>query len=247
MEVTYSADAIVFAIGITGMQKLVTSVPALAAAPEFRAVMNLKSIDVIATRLWLDKKVQTKYPANVLSGFEPQAQAGATYFHLNDLQDEYADAEGSVITADFYNASALMPLSDEAVVARIKRHLETCEPQFASTRVVDSAVLRFPKAVTHFSPGSYASRPYQSTSIPNVFLAGDWVKGVPHGANGLSQERAYVTGLMAANLVVSRLGQGEQASILDTEEDEPHVAAGKQVIRTARETLDTLGLRSPFL
>ncbi len=26
------------------------------------------------------------------------------------------------------------------------------------------------------------------------FMAGDWVKGVPHGANGLSQERAYVTG-----------------------------------------------------
>ena len=27
-----------------------------------------------------------RYPANVLSGFEPTAGAGATYFHLNDLQ-----------------------------------------------------------------------------------------------------------------------------------------------------------------
>jgi len=54
-------------------------------------------------------------------------------------------------------------------------------------QVVDSAVLRFPKAVTHFSAGSYSSRPLQTTSIPNVFMAGDWVKGVPHGANGLSQ------------------------------------------------------------
>lgn len=54
-------------------------------------------------------------------------------------------------------------------------------------QVVDSAVLRFPKAVTHFSPGSYSSRPLQTTSLPNVFMAGDWVKGVPHGANGLSQ------------------------------------------------------------
>lgn len=53
--------------------------------------------------------------------------------------------------------------------------------------MVDSAVLRFPKAVTHFSAGSYSSRPLQTTSLPNVFMAGDWVKGVPHGANGLSQ------------------------------------------------------------
>lgn len=43
-------------------------------------------------------------------------------------------------------------------------------------------------------------RPNQSCSIPNAVLAGDWVKGVKHGANGLSQERAYVTGLTAANL-----------------------------------------------
>ena len=56
-------------------------------------------------------------------------------------------------------------------------------------QVVDSAVLRFPKAVTHFSAGSYSSRPLQTTSLPNVFMAGDWVKGVPHGANGLSQVR----------------------------------------------------------
>ena len=175
-EVSYAADAVVFAIGIGGMQKLVTACPTLAAASEFRAVMNLKSLDVIATRLWLDRKVNTRcvwggragttarvggvgivgwcggvrqrqgqkvggvcyrwageerqqggegatrqggaeqdgrmeirgstcstdcpypfidqmsvcalcrYPANVLSGFEPTAGAGATYFHLNDLQ-----------------------------------------------------------------------------------------------------------------------------------------------------------------
>jgi hypothetical protein len=32
--------------------------------------MNLRAIDVIATRLWFDKKVPCKYPANVLAGFE---------------------------------------------------------------------------------------------------------------------------------------------------------------------------------
>lgn len=54
-------------------------------------------------------------------------------------------------------------------------------------QVVDSAVLRFPKAVTHFSPGSHQFMPEQQTSFPNVFIAGDWVKNIDHGANGLSQ------------------------------------------------------------
>lgn len=35
-------------------------------------------------RLWFDKVVDTRYPANVLSGFE--ATAGATFFNLNQLQ-----------------------------------------------------------------------------------------------------------------------------------------------------------------
>ena len=73
------------------------------------------------------------------------------------------------------------------------------------------------------------------------------VRGVPHGANGLSQERAYVTGLIAANLVVSRCGEGRQARVVDTEADEPHVQAAKQLVRQAREMVDALGIKSPFL
>ncbi len=56
-----------------GMQKIVTACPLLASRQEFRNVMALRGIDVIATRLWFDKKVDTRYPANVLSGFEPGA------------------------------------------------------------------------------------------------------------------------------------------------------------------------------
>jgi hypothetical protein len=39
-------------------------------------------------------------------------------------------------------------------------------------QVVDAAVLKFKGAVTHFSPGSYGSRPLQRTSFPNLFMAG---------------------------------------------------------------------------
>lgn len=49
-----------------------------------------------------------------------------------------------------------------------------------------------------------------------------------------AQERAYVTGLRAANLAVARLGRGRPAPIIDTEPDELHIAAAKQVNRALR-------------
>ena len=61
------------------------------------------------------------------------------------------------------------------------------------------------------------------------------------------QERAYVTGLRAANLVIKQLGQGIPATILPTEADEPHVALGKAVNRRVKAAIQSFGLRSPLL
>ena len=47
-------------------------------------MMDLRSIDAIAVRVWFDQRLPTRFPANVLSGFE--ATAGGTFFNLTDLQ-----------------------------------------------------------------------------------------------------------------------------------------------------------------
>lgn len=238
----YAADAVIFAVGITGMKKLITNCSALGTRPEFRNIMNLKGLDVIATRIWLDQTLPTRFPANVLAGFEPGV--GGTYFNLSELQDEYKTEPGTVIAADFYHSNTLMPLSDAEIIGRVKRNIDTCEPTFKTAKVVDSAVLRFSDAVTHFSPGSYSSRPLQTTSLGNVFMAGDWVKGLDHGANGLSQERAYITGLVAANHVVHSLSHGVPAQIIPVEADEPHVVAAKGINQTVQGFFEALPL--PF-
>lgn len=67
-----------------GMQKLVGGCPALASQPEFRRVMDLRSIDAIAVRLWFDRRLSTRFPANVLNGFEESA--GGTFFNLTEMQ-----------------------------------------------------------------------------------------------------------------------------------------------------------------
>jgi len=152
-----------------------------------------------------------------------------------------------VIAADFYHSNPLMPRSDEQVLKDVQSYLGVCEEGFKTATMIDGAVLRYYGAVTHFSPGSYASRPTQKTSLQNLFLAGDWVKGVKHGANGLSQERAYVTGLIAANEVIRKMQNGVTAKILDVEPDEPHIATLKTLNKNVKTQLRELGLGSLFL
>lgn len=117
--------------------------------------------------------------------------------------------------ADFYGASALLPLTDAEVVDRLKSHIETCEPGFRDAKVIDSAVLRFPKAVTHFSPGSYPSRPYQVTGLGNTFIAGDWVKGVSSNQGGGTCTVQCGACMCTGNeSVAARLGRTQHGSML---------------------------------
>ena len=75
------------------------------------------------------------------------------------------------------------------------------------------------------------------TSLQNVFMAGDWIKDIEHGANGLSQERALVTGYVAANAVCERFGMGKPKKIIPVEADEPHIAFGKAVAKLSKQAL----------
>lgn len=119
-------------------------------------------------------------------------------------QDQYKGSAGSVLEFDLYNAGSLLPLSDDAIVDRL---LHTyLAPALASSGVdaaalrppTDASVLRFRRAATRFAPGSAELLPpIVSSSLRNVFVAGDCVAQGPgsHGCKGLSQEKAYASGL----------------------------------------------------
>jgi uncharacterized protein with NAD-binding domain and iron-sulfur cluster len=243
-EETFDTDAVIFAVGVTGMQKIVSSSEALKRFPEFCNLMNLGAIDGLATRLWFDRKVNVPLPSNACFGFD--ATTGWTFFDLNTLHDEFQDEPGSVIEADFYHANQLLPCSDEQIIGKVHCDLATCVPEFAQAKVIDSSVIRLPRAVTHFSPGSYANMlpvttPTASRSrhrrIANLFMSGDWII-TRHGS--WSQEKAYVTGLEAANQVIDRFRRGTAASILPVEPDEPHIQLARTVNRSIREASTSL-------
>ncbi|UBF24646.1 FAD-dependent oxidoreductase [Kovacikia minuta CCNUW1] len=225
----FDADAVIFAVGVTGMQKIVSNSLTLQSRREFREVMNLGAIDVLATRLWFDRKISIPRPSNACFGFD--ATTGWTFFDLNALHDEYLNEPGSVVEVDFYHANQFLPLDDETIGAIAHRYLATCVPAFQTATVIDRSVIRLPKAVTHFAPGSYRSLLPAVTSFENVFMSGDWVI-TRHGS--WSQEKAYVTGLEAANLIIDRFQFGTKATIIPIEPDEPHIQIARSLTRWVR-------------
>ena len=79
----YPADALVLAVGLNPLQRLLGTSPVLA-TEELRGVTNLDCSDVLAVRLWLDKKLKPATASNVVVGFD--RGAGGTFFDLNALQ-----------------------------------------------------------------------------------------------------------------------------------------------------------------
>ncbi|CAM9460726.1 unnamed protein product, partial [Ectocarpus sp. 13 AM-2016] len=56
--VPFEADAVVMCVSVQGVKKLLSSCTGLSAArPDLRRAMSLRSVDVMATRLWFDRKV----------------------------------------------------------------------------------------------------------------------------------------------------------------------------------------------
>jgi hypothetical protein len=90
--------------------------------------MNLGAVDVLAVRLWPDRKVAIPNPANACFGFHPTT--GWTFFDLNALHDAYHDEPGTVVEVDFYHANQLLALPDEMLLAQVQRDLATCIPAF---------------------------------------------------------------------------------------------------------------------
>jgi hypothetical protein len=235
-------DGIILALNGKGMSSVIESSPDLSRYPTFSKAASLKNgIDVISVRIWLDRYVPTRTPANVFARFEALRGAGGTFFMLDQFQKEneqqlWGDDEpqGSVLACDFYNAGAVMSLSDDKIIDTLMNDLlPEAVPEFRDAKVVDSWVGKFPGAVSWFSPGSFDRRPpMQGTpEIPSIKCAGDWVRmgDLEHGAKGLCQERAYVSGLQAANLLLDDVvGKSRlyKHPVIQVREDEAQFKAG---------------------
>lgn len=241
------ADSVVFAVGASALAGLVRGCPLLAQHEEWRRFANLRGTSVLATRIFLDRPVRTPYSANACWGFDEGV--GMTWFDIRKLHAPALEHEpGAVLEVDYYHANPLLALSDTDIITKAKRDLDTMlGAECSDASVTDAAVVRLPNAVNWYFPGSYREMPEtRSSSFRNVYFVGDIVRS-RHGS--WSQEKAFVTGVEAANAV---LGRELSDGVLPLAPDEPHVAAGRQAVAAARGLFsraaeDGVGARGPSL
>lgn len=139
-------DAVIFAVGISGLQAILRSSQTLASLAQFRNVSNLSAIDVMAVRLYFDRKIRIEFDSNACFGFDEST--GWTYFNLNAIHDQFRDAEKTVVEADFYHSNQFMPMKDEEIVDEVVRRLKIAEGTFQGANIEDYVVVRMPRGVT---------------------------------------------------------------------------------------------------
>ncbi len=223
--VELNTKTIVIGVGGAALNAMVRNSSLLANFREFRKFANLRGTSVLATRLYFDRMLEIPYSANACWGFDPAV--GQTFFDITKLH-EVVDAEGSIVEVDYYNAASLLVMDDKRIIEKVKKDLTTilgkeCE----HAEVLDATIVRLPNAVNWYCPGSYENMPsIKSESFDNVYFVGDLVK-TDHGS--WSQEKAYVTGAEAANLI---LGKPKDKNIIPLPPDQLHVSIGRQLIST---------------
>ncbi|KAG7337273.1 flavin containing amine oxidoreductase [Nitzschia inconspicua] len=235
-EVLLKTDQVVFAVGAAALNAMVQRSPELSTFPEFRRFANLRGTSVLATRLYLDKRITTPYTANACWGFDEGV--GMTMFNIGELHsDESLENLGSVIEVDYYHADSLLVMSDKDIVKKVKADLSTIlGVECASTKVIDAAIIRLPRGVNWYFPGSYKSMPdVQASSLDSVYFAGDLVRS-RHGS--WSQEKAFVTGIEASNLIQ---GKPIHEGVIPLPKDELHVAFGRSIVATFQSLLGRPG------
>jgi uncharacterized protein with NAD-binding domain and iron-sulfur cluster len=229
------ADEVIMAVGAKALRSFVTYCPELAQYEELRRFANLRGTSVLATRLFLDRNVTIPYSANACWGFDKGI--GMTMFDIKTLHGEDATtvvgAPGSVIEVDYYHADKLIVMSDEAIVKKVKQDLDTIlGSQCRIAAVDDAAIVRIPEGVNWYFPGSWQDMPdVQSQAVSNLYFAGDIVR-TKHAS--WSQEKAFVTGMEAANLV---LGRPVDEGVIPVAADEAHVKLGKDLVTLGKKLL----------
>ena len=196
-------DHVVLATSSVGARVIATSSPKLKErAP--RLVDSLAALRpsqrYAVWRLWVDRDVRDGLPVFVSTERRKVLDAVTLYHRITPEARRYARDGGAVLELHCY---AVPDDLDEAQIREAFLHeLSHYFPELAGMEIAHE-VLQVRQDFTAFHVGMARDRPTTTTTVPGLYLAGDWVR-LPCPA--MLMEAAYTSGLLASNAVLAEHG-----------------------------------------
>ncbi|HEY2882326.1 MAG TPA: hydroxysqualene dehydroxylase HpnE, partial [Pirellulales bacterium] len=219
-------DAVVLAVPWRRVGKLLPD-PLRSALPELRGIDQIESAPITAVHLWFDRPI-TDLSHVVLPGRLSQwaFNRGQQRLPGENLDAKLPDRavldhtatapKQSPAMTHYYQVviSASQNLSNmprEEIVETVRCELTEVWPAARTAKVLQSRLITQQHAVFSVLPGVDSLRPPQKTSIPNLFLAGDWTAtGWP-----ATMEGAVRSGYLAAEAVLVHFEQPAKIVVSD--------------------------------
>jgi isorenieratene synthase len=203
---TITADALVLAAHIPGLQQIVAASPALG-DPPWRARIAAQTVTspFAVWRLWLDRPVDPgRAPFVGTTGLGLIDNISLYHLFEDESRQWAARTGGSVVELHAY---ALPPNTSEQTIKQdLLATLHHLYPETRPARILDQRYLLRADCPA-FRPGTAAQRPRVTTSTAGLVLAGDHI----HTAFPTAlMERAASTGMLAANHLLHQWGAAEE-------------------------------------
>ena len=201
---TLTTDYYILATDVPGARHLFDRLTG-SVNPELSSqIANLAVADPFAVaRFWLDRDFAWEHSNFAsLSGYA-LTDSITLYHRIQNQFIEWAQRTGnSVVELHAYCYKEDQFPTQQALLDTFEQELYEIVPDLAGATVLHRELVN-QKNFSGYPPHSYAQRPSTTTPIPNLMLAGDWVK-MPFPC-GL-MERAISSGLLAANGVLHQEG-----------------------------------------
>ncbi|MDY7015912.1 MAG: FAD-dependent oxidoreductase [Cyanobacteriota bacterium] len=201
---TLKADYYVIAADVPGTQQLFRLMQGDTNQPLARQIEKLAIADPFAVaRFWFDRDFEWEHSNfTSLSGYA-LTDSITLYHRIQEQFIQWAQRTGnSVVELHAYCYKEKEFPTQKALLTTFEQELYEIVPELRSAKMLHRELVN-QKNFSGYPPNSYRDRPETIVEIPNLVLAGDWVK-MPFPC-GL-MERAVSSGLLAANAILHREG-----------------------------------------
>jgi squalene-associated FAD-dependent desaturase len=197
------ADALILAVPHTSVSGLLPD-EVMRKHSTFRNLAMLKNAPITGIHLWFDRQVMTEPFVTLLDTtthwvFNKTALYGALNAGKNSGPGQYLQL---VVSASY----SLLQKPRQEIIDLCLKEVRQALPAARGANLIKATVIKEAAATFSPEPGVDRWRPKQETSVPNLFLAGDWTDtGWP-----ATMEGAVRSGYLAAEAVLRKEGRPHQ-------------------------------------